>query len=268
MDSQVRMRVRTGPSFQGRLTLGATRIMLFNYLAARASGGSLIIRTEDTDQLRFRPDLVEPYFADIDWLGIDFDEGGPRGGAYAPYEQSARLPSYSLAARDLVKLGVEYHCFCSTSCLATMREGQRRNGQPVGYDGRCSRLSARESGQRLDQGDVAVVRLRFAGHTHETAFTDLVYGESSDVAESTDPVLLKSDGFPTYHLSSVVDDHAMEITHVIRANAWRSSTPKHVLMYHAFGWQLPAFAHLPILSERANLIVAALRESGVPAAQS
>ncbi|GAF92119.1 unnamed protein product, partial [marine sediment metagenome] len=189
------------------------------------------------------------------WLGLDWDEGPERGGKYAPYFQSQRLELYREAARRLVSQGDAYYCFCSPQRLEEMRAEQVRRKQPPGYDRHCRDLSAEERAQKEVEGITPVVRFKtpLGG---KTEFNDLIWGEVAfENSTIDDLVLLKSDGYPTYHLANVVDDHLMEISHVLRAEEWLSSTPRHVLLYQALSYEPPQFAHLPMLlgADRAKL---------------
>jgi glutamyl-tRNA synthetase len=190
---------------------------------------------------------VEVIFESLRWLGLDWDEGPEVGGDYGPYYQSQRLGLYQEAARRLVEQGDAYYCYCSPERLEELRAEQVRRKQPPGYDRRCRELSEEERKKKEDEGITPVVRLK-TPITGQTGFHDIIWG---DVTFSNmtleDLVLLKSDGYPTYHLANVVDDHTMEITHVLRAEEWISSTPYHILLYGAMGYQPPQFAHLPML---------------------
>jgi len=248
------VRVRYAPSPTGTPHVGNIRTALFNWLFARHHGGSFIIRIEDTDQARIVEGATQATLDSLTWLGLDWDEGpapdgeGERGG-YGPYFQSARtrLGIYRQHAERLVASGHAYGCFCTPQLLERMREQQQAQGRPPMYDRRCRHLSAAERQAQEARGTPSVVRLKVP-ESGETAFHDLIRGDISfQNAVLDDLVLLKSDGFPTYHLANVVDDHLMEITHVLRAEEWVSSTPRHTLLYQAFGWQPPLFAHLPII---------------------
>jgi glutamyl-tRNA synthetase len=241
------VRVRFAPSPTGFLHIGGARSALFNWLFARHHGGAFILRIEDTDRSRYQPQAVDDIFASLRWLQMDWDEGPEVGGNYGPYFQSERLALYAPYAEQLVDEGHAYKCYCSTERLEAMREEQVRLKQPLGYDRHCRYLTAKERADYEAQGIVPVVRLAvpLEGQTH---FHDVIRGDSV-VENSTldDLVLLKSDGFPTYHLGNVVDDHLMEISHIMRADEWLPSAPRHVLLYQAFGWEIPVYAHLPII---------------------
>ncbi len=242
-------RVRYAPSPTGMQHIGGVRTALFNYLFARASGGKFILRVEDTDRTRYAAEFEQNLYDTLSWLGVAWDEGGPEGGPYAPYVQSKRFELYRQRALELVQKGQAYYCFCDSQRLEKVREEQAAaKVSNMGYDRHCRSLSADEVASRLAAGDPHVIRLAVP-LDGTTAFSDALLGDiewkNTDV--NPDPVLLKSDGFPTYHLANVVDDHLMEITHVMRAQEWIPSTPLHVILYKAFGWQPPAYCHLPMV---------------------
>jgi len=244
-DTQVRVRIAPSPT--GYFHVGSARTALFNWLFARHYGGKFIVRVEDTDRTRYHPEAVPDLTASLRWLGLDWDEGPEVGGDYGPYYQSERLHLYRHYANRLVENGLAYHCYCSEERLAVLREEQRRNKQNVGYDRHCRTLTAAQRAEYEAQGITPVVRLAvpLGG---QTIFHDVLYGTISvDNATLDDLVLLKSDGFPTYHLGVVVDDHLMEISHIMRGDEWLPSVPKHVLLYQAFGWEMPVHAHLPLI---------------------
>jgi len=246
---QQAVRVRVAPSPTGDPHVGTGYIALFNYAFAKANGGRLILRIEDTDRERSNPESEEQILHSLHWLGLEWDEGPDVGGPYAPYRQSERCEIYRRYARQLLENGAAYPCFCTPQRLAELRKRQRELKSPtLGYDKHCKlNVSPEKARARIASGEPYVIRLDVP-HEGETIVHDLVRG---DVAfrnsETSDQVLLKSDGFPTYHLANVVDDHLMEISHVIRAEEWIVSTPKHLLLYNALGWQPPAFVHMPLL---------------------
>jgi len=249
------VRVRYAPSPTGEPHVGNIRTALFNWLLARHEGGTFILRIEDTDQARIVPGAQEAIFASLRWLGLDWDEGPEVGGPHAPYFQSQRLEHYHRASEQLIAADNAYRCYCSPQRLEEMRAEQMRYKQPPKYDRRCRNLSAGERRELEAQGIPPVVRFK-TPPSGRTTFHDLVRGNVTFENDTLDDfVLLKSDGFPTYHLANVVDDHLMGITHVLRGDEWLSSTPRHVLMYQAFGWQPPVFAHLPMIlgPDRAKL---------------
>lgn len=242
------VRVRFAPSPTGYLHVGGARTALFNWLFARQHNGVFILRIEDTDRKRYEPEAVGNILESLRWLGLEWDEGPEVGGDYGPYYQSQRLDIYQEYARKLVESGHAYYCYCSPERLAQVREEQRRRGEPdLGYDRHCRYLTAKERAEYEAQGIVPVVRLKVPLEG-QTSFHDVLHGDITvDNARLDDLVLLKSDGYPTYHLANVVDDSLMQITHVMRADEWLPSVPKHVLMYQAFGWEPSVFAHLPII---------------------
>jgi glutamyl-tRNA synthetase len=234
------VRVRYAPSPTGLPHLGNIRTALFNWLFARHCGGKFIVRIEDTDVARTVPGALEGILEGLRWLGIDWDEGPQAGGDFGPYFQSQRLEIYQKLAGELVRNGYAYYCHCSSERLEQMRTEQTANKQPPGYDRCCRELG-------LEAAPGAVVRFKIPLEK-KTAFRDLVRGEVIfDNALLDDFVLLKSDGYPTYHLANVIDDHYMQISHVMRAEEWLSSTPRHLMLYDALGFEPPQFAHLPII---------------------
>ena len=223
------------------------RSALFAWLFARHHGGVFIIRIEDTDVARKVEGAVDGILDGLRWLGLDWDEGPEAGGDFGPYIQSQRLDLYQEAAQRLVSQGDAYYCYCSPGRLEEMRADQTRNKQPPGYDRHCRELSDAERQEKESEGITPVVRFKMP-LTGKTSFHDIIWGDVEfDNSTLDDLVLLKSDGYPTYHLANIVDDHAMGITHVLRAEEWLSSTPRHVLLYNAMGYEPPAFAHLPML---------------------
>ncbi|MAF85528.1 MAG: glutamate--tRNA ligase [Dehalococcoidales bacterium] len=249
------VRVRYAPSPTGAPHVGNIRTALFNWLFARHYGGSFIVRIEDTDVARKVEGTVETILNSLRWLGLDWDEGPEVEGKYGPYFQSQRLDLYREAAERLVSQGDAYYCYCSPQRLEEMRAEQVRRKQPPGYDRHCRNLSEQERKQKEAEGISPVVRFK-APLEGQVRFTDLIRGEVVFENNTMDDlVLLKSDGYPTYHLASVVDDHLMEISHVLRAEEWLSSTPRHLLLYQALGFEPPQFAHLPMIlgSDRSKL---------------
>ena len=238
-------RVRFAPSPTGALHIGSLRTALFNWLAARAGGGSFILRIEDTDQGRYVPGSEAQIVDSLRWLGLDWDEGPDAGGPHAPYVQSLRTDLYREHGERLAASGGAYWCTCTPDRLAEMREAQRQAGQPTRYDRRCLTRQAEVAEERA-AGVPAVLRQRMP--EGRACWDDLIRGEVCfEYADLDDQVLLKADGFPTYHLAHVVDDHLMGVTHVIRAEEWIPSTPKHLALYEEFGWQPPVFAHVPVV---------------------
>lgn len=240
-------RVRFAPSPTGYLHIGGARSALFNWLFARHTGGQFLLRIEDTDQKRYVADSVPNLMANLRWLGLDWDEGPDVGGPYGPYTQTERAAQYQHWAHWLVEQGHAYRCYCTPERLEAMRAGQTANKQPPGYDRRCRHLSAEERAAHEAEGLPYVIRFA-TPREGNTVVLDAVRGEMVFANQNLDDtVLLKSDGLPTYHLAVVVDDHAMQITHVMRADEWIASAPRHVLLYQAFGWAQPVWVHLPVI---------------------
>jgi len=241
------IRVRFAPSPTGFPHVGNIRTALFNWLFARHHGGSFIVRIEDTDVTRKVSGAVEVILQSLRWLGLGWDEGPEVGGEYGPYFQSQRLELYHEAAERLVSQGDAYYCYCSPQRLEEMRAEQVKCKQPPGYDRLCRSLSQQERAQKEAEGITPVVRFK-TPLNGQTRFSDLIWGEVVFENNTIDDlVLLKSDGYPTYHLANIVDDHFMEITHVLRAEEWLSSTSRHLLLYNALGFEPPQFAHLPMI---------------------
>ncbi len=241
------VRVRVAPSPTGDPHVGTAYIALFNYVFARQQGGTFVLRIEDTDQARSRADSEAQIIDALHWLGLRWDEGPDVGGPHGPYRQSERTPVYREHADMLTERGAAYHCFCTPERLAELRQKQQAEKLSPGYDRRCRGLDRAESARRAAGGEAHTVRLAVpvAGTIR---FHDRLRGDVEiAVSQVDDQVLLKSDGFPTYHLANVVDDRLMQISHVIRAEEWISSTPKHVLLYDAFGWDPPEWIHMPLL---------------------
>ncbi|KAM7148911.1 nondiscriminating glutamyl-tRNA synthetase EARS2, mitochondrial isoform 1-T1 [Molossus nigricans] len=245
-DSGAAVRVRFAPSPTGFLHLGGLRTALYNYIFAKKHGGSFILRLEDTDQTRLVPGAADNIEDMLEWAGIPPDESPRRGGPVGPYLQSQRLELYAQAAEALLKTGAAYPCFCSSQRLELLKKEALRSHQTPRYDNRCRNLSPGQVAQKLAKNPKPAIRFRLE---EAPAFQDLVYGWNRHEVASVegDPVILKSDGFPTYHLACVVDDHHMGISHVLRGSEWLVSTSKHLLLYQALGWPPPHFAHLPLL---------------------
>ena len=242
-----KVRTRVAPSPTGDPHVGTAYIALFNRAFAKSQGGDFILRIEDTDQARSTPESEQAILKALNWLGLDWDEGPDVGGDYGPYRQSERSDIYRKYADELVEKGHAFHCFCTAERLDAMRREQRLNGQPPGYDGRCRGLSAEQVAERHAAGEQSVVRMdvpREGACEVRDMLRDPIEIEWKQVDMQ---VLLKSDGLPSYHLANVVDDHLMDITHVIRGEEWISSTPKHLLLYRYFGWEAPQFFHMPLL---------------------
>ncbi len=236
------VRTRFAPSPTGYLHVGGLRTALYAYLFAKQNNGTFILRIEDTDQSRKVEGATEKLIEALHWAGVDFDEGPGKDGNHGPYIQSQRLNIYHTHVRQLVEQGKAYHCFCTAERLETLRA----SGGTM-YDRHCRTISQEEAQRRAATGEPNVVRMKIPD-SGELKFHDEVRGDVTFAFETLDDqVLLKSDGFPTYHLAVVVDDHTMEISHVIRGEEWLPSTPKHILLYQYFGWEMPKFAHLPLL---------------------
>jgi glutamyl-tRNA synthetase len=243
----VSIRLRYAPSPTGDPHVGNIRQALWSWLHARHHGGAFIVRLEDTDQSRAIPGSLDRILESLRWLGIDWDEGPDIGGPFAPYVQSQRLDHYRPAAQRLVEGGHGYRCFCTPEELTALRKRQQAEHRPTGYEGKCRAIPLHEAQSRAEAGEPHVVRFRMPDDG-VTAWTDALRGEIR-VENSTqeDFVILKSDGFPTYHLAHVVDDHEMEITHVTRGEEWIPSTARHVRLFDALGYQRPVFVHTPVI---------------------
>lgn len=242
------IRVRFAPSPTGYLHVGGLRTALYNYLFAKKNNGKFILRIEDTDRNRYVEGAVENLIAALKWAGLHYDEGPDVGGEYGPYMQSQRLNFYKKYADELISNNNAYYCFCTPERLQKLREEQEKQKLPQAkYDKHCLSLSKDEIENNLKNNLPYVIRLDVKPNQRiifDDIIRDRVEFDSNNV---DDQVLIKSDGYPTYHLANVVDDHLMKISHVIRGEEWLSSTPKHVLLYDAFGWERPKFAHLPLL---------------------
>lgn len=246
-------RTRFAPSPTGYLHLGSLRTALFNYLLAKRTGGQFLLRIEDTDQKRTVADAEQRLFDDLQWAGLQWDEGPEVGGPYGPYKQSERNAIYKERAQQLLDSGHAYRCFCSSLRLNALAEHRHKLGLATDYDRTCANIPREESDDRAHRHEPHTIRLKVPDQYPK--YNDLIYGtfkplkKRGHVTESSyeDPILLKSDGLPTYHLANVVDDHLMKITHVIRGSEWMPSTPKHIAMYNAFDWTPPQFAHVGLL---------------------
>lgn len=243
------VRVRYAPSPTGLQHIGGVRTALFNYFFARSQGGKFILRVEDTDQERYSDESLQDLYDTLEWLGIKWDEGPVVGGPYGPYIQSERFDIYQKYAKQLVDQGMAYYCYCTPERLEAVRKEQKdKKSSMQGYDRHCRNLTPEERAQKEAEGIKPVIRLKVPTEG-KTTFHDVLMGDISrknkDV--SPDPILLKSDGFPTYHLANVIDDHLMGITHILRAQEWIPSGPLHVILYKAFGWEPPVYCHLPMV---------------------
>jgi glutamyl-tRNA synthetase len=252
-------RTRFAPSPTGNLHLGSIRTALFNYLLARRTKGQFLLRIEDTDQKRTIPGAEERLFEDLQWAGLQWDEGPLVGGPYGPYRQSERTQLYQEHVKPLLQNGKAYRCFCSAERIKSFNEARHAEGLPLGYDRKCTHIPLEEAEDRVHNGESHVIR--FLVPKEYPRYHDLVYGKSGHGSNKTkklllespvydDPILLKSDGFPTYHFANIVDDHLMKITHVVRGSEWMTSTPLHIALYEAFAWVPPEYAHVPLLVDK------------------
>lgn len=241
------IRTRFAPSPTGFLHVGGLRTALYSFLFAKKNHGQFVLRIEDTDQSRLVTDATTKLISALNWAGLSYDEGPQIGGDFGPYIQSERLAIYQEHIQKLLAAGHAYYCFCSPERLELVRARKIAAKLPPAYDRTCRNLDQSNINEKIAAGERFVVRMKVP-LTGESVFTDLVRGTVTiDYKNIDDQVLLKSDGFPTYHLAVVVDDHLMQISHVIRGEEWLSSTPKHLLLYNYFGWQAPLFAHIPLL---------------------
>ena len=242
------VRVRFAPSPTGQLHIGGFRTAFYNYLFAKKHGGTFVLRLEDTDQSRLVPGAAELMEETLEWSGLEIDESPKKGGPFGPYKQSERLDHYHKAVDSLMESGKAYRCFCSEKRLDLLRKEAARNKTNNKYDGRCRNLSADEIKAKLQVKIPFTIRLKL-DPTCDGVFEDVIYGTTkhNPYENEGDPIIMKSDGFPTYHLANVVDDHLMKISHVFRGVEWQVSTPKHILLYKALGWTPPKFGHLPVI---------------------
>ena len=241
------VRLRVAPSPTGDPHVGTAYMSLFDLAFVRQRGGQFVLRIEDTDRARFQADSEQQIYDTLRWLGLHWDEGPDKGGPFAPYRQSQRLETYQPYVDRLLEAGHAYRCWCTTERLAQMREEQQRAKQPTGYDRLCLGKTREERAELPGFSETPVVRMRIPDDVDLT-FDDLVMGPTR-APRPDDQVILKADGFPTYHLAVVVDDHEMGITHVVRGQEWISSTPKHMLLYRWLGLDAPEFAHMPLLRD-------------------
>ena len=245
MTNEIRLRIAPSPT--GDPHVGTAYMALFDKAYAHHRGGTFILRIEDTDQVRYNEGSEKEILDSLMWLGLAPDEGPGIGGDYGPYVQTQRRELYIEHAHKLVKMGKAYRCFCTKERLEQMRAEQAARKEPPGYDRKCFRLTPEEIERNLSQGLPYAIRMLIPD-SGTTTFNDLVHGEITlENRLLDDQILLKSDGLPTYHLAVVVDDHFMKISHVVRGEEYISSTPKHIMLYEAFGWSLPEFAHMPLL---------------------
>lgn len=248
------VRLRFAPSPTGYLHIGGLRTALYNYFYAKQKGGKFLLRIEDTDRTRYVEGAIENLISELRWSGFEADEGvcldGDKiseVGEYGPYIQSDRVEKniYNKYAEELIEKGLAYYCFCSKERLDEIKAVQKTDGKIPRYDGLCKGVSLEEARERIKNGEPHVVRLKLPAN-RDIVFEDLIKGKITiNTNDMDDQVLIKADGFPTYHFAVVVDDHLMKITHIVRGDEWISSTPKHVFLYEAFGWEKPTFVHLP-----------------------
>lgn len=261
--TQPAVRVRIAPSPTGFMHVGNARTAIFNWLFARRHGGTFVWRVEDTDRARFVPEALEDQRAALDWLGIAPDEGPFSGGDFGPYLQSERLPRYAAHVDALLSGGHAYRCFCTPERLDAVRRARELAKLKGRYDRHCRNLSPTEAAARLAAGDRHTVRLKLPLEGTRV-LSDVLRGEVAfDLAELDDPIIQKSDGWPTYHLAVVVDDQAMAITHVLRADEWIPSAPIHLVLYEAFGWPPPVYCHVPLVLSPSGKGKLSKREGGV-----
>ncbi|MDM8529870.1 glutamate--tRNA ligase [Anaerolineales bacterium HSG25] len=241
------VRVRYAPSPTGDFHVGGARTALFNYLFARHHGGSFILRIEDTDQKRFNPEALDWLLNGLRYLGLEWDEGPDVGGEFGPYTQTERLDIYQRHCQQLLDEGKAYRCFCTAERLDAVRKEQQKNKQRSGYDRHCRNLDPTESAERANNGEQHTVRIKLP-LAETITFQDKVKGKITfDYTNLQDAVIMKSDGIPTYHLANVIDDHLMQISHIMRGDEWVNSIPLHLLLYQSFGWQPPVMVHLPLI---------------------
>ena len=243
------MRVRYAPSPTGLQHIGGVRTALFNYFFAKSQGGEFILRIEDTDRERYSDESLQDLYDTFKWLDIEWDEGPDKGGEYGPYVQSERFELYRKYAGQLISQGKAYKCYCTSERLEALRTEQQKDKKShQGYDRHCRDLTAEQQAEYEAQGIKPVIRFKIP-LDGKTVFHDVLLGDvkrkNSDI--SPDPVLIKSDGFPTYHLANIIDDHFMKITHIMRAQEWLPSGPLHILLYQAFEWDPPVYCHLPMV---------------------
>ncbi|PKN99626.1 MAG: glutamate--tRNA ligase [Chloroflexi bacterium HGW-Chloroflexi-5] len=239
-------RVRFAPSPTGHMHLGSARTALYDYLLARQTGGTFVLRIEDTDTKRYVPEAEEELIKGLKWLGIEYDEGPDKGGPFGPYRQSERKEIYSKYAEQLVESGHAFYCFCSPEHLAKVREAQQANKESLHYDGTCREIPVEESRKRIAAGERFVIRFKMP-KTGSTTVHDYLRGDITvENRVLDDSVLVKSDGWALYHLAAMVDDYLMKITHVIRGSEWLPSLPLHMHLIRAFGWPEPTFIHLSV----------------------
>ena len=255
------VRLRFAPSPTGYLHIGGLRTALYNYLYAKQKGGKFLLRIEDTDRTRYVEGAIENLIQELKWSGFQADEGVcleneklSEIGEYGPYIQSERVDKdiYNKYAQELIDKGFAYYCFCSKERLDDVKNQQKVDGKIPRYDGFCKGISIEDAKKRIENGEKYVIRLKLP-ENRDIVFDDLIKGKIIiNTNDMDDQVLIKADGFPTYHFAVVVDDHLMNITHIVRGDEWISSTPKHVFLYEAFGWEKPTFVHLPTVLNKSG----------------
>ncbi len=245
-----KVRTRFAPSPTGYMHVGGIRTALYAYLIAKKDGGDFLLRIEDTDQKREVKDATQKLMDALKLAGITWDEGPDVGGDFGPYIQSKRLDLYLPYAKKLVEMGKAYYCFCSAERLSGLRSDAEAKGEVFKYDKHCLNLSKEEAEEKVKNGEDYVIRLNIPEEGN-AGFDDVIFGHIDvDTADLDDIILIKSDGFPTYNFANVIDDHLMEITHVVRGSEFLSSTPKYTLLYEAFGWEAPKYIHLsPVMAD-------------------
>ncbi|MEE4193980.1 MAG: glutamate--tRNA ligase [Anaerolineae bacterium] len=246
MTNTTPVRVRFAPSPTGYMHLGHARTALYGYLLAKQSGGSFMLRIEDTDQKRYVADAVDNIATGLKWLGLQWDEGIDVGGEYGPYRQTERLEIYNEHVNWLLENGHAFYCFCSQERLQKVREEQRQNKENPHYDGTCRNISLAEARDRIANGEKAVVRFKMPKEGSITVHEEMRGDITEELKNLDDYILVKSNGIPVYHLAAMVDDHLMEITHVFRGSEWLPSLPQNALLYRTFGWEEPKWCHLSV----------------------
>lgn len=255
------VRLRFAPSPTGYLHIGGLRTALYNYLYAKQQGGKFVLRIEDTDRTRYVEGAIENLIHELKWAGLSIDEGVcldnekiSEVGEKGPYIQSERVKKdiYNKYATELIEKGYAYYCFCSKERLDEIKNQQKADGKIPRYDGLCKGISLEDAKKRIENGESYVIRLKLP-ENRDIVFNDLIKGKITiNTNDMDDQVLIKADGFPTYHFAVVVDDHLMNITHIVRGDEWISSTPKHLFLYEAFGWEKPTFVHLPTVLNKSG----------------
>jgi glutamyl-tRNA synthetase len=246
------VRTRFAPSPTGYMHIGNLRTALYEYLLAKKMNGKFILRIEDTDQERYVDGAVDIIYKSLKKAGIVHDEGPDIGGEYGPYIQSERKHIYKPYAEELIKKGKAYYCFCTKERLSSLRADMEAKSLKYNYDKKCLSLTEEEVSKNIENNLPYVIRQK-TSDTGTTSYKDAVYGEISiENKEIEDQILIKADGLPTYNFANVIDDHLMKITHVIRGSEYLSSTPKYILLYNAFNWEIPSYVHLPLIKKRAG----------------